>query len=140
MEASTRRWAAAGALAAALFGLWRLDAPQWPRYRRLQDGGALAQGWVTAKDPAGQLVYYSFSAAGRVYDGIGTAGFGNPEFDALGIKDALIVTYSASDPGDSILGLARERLRAQNFAIALVLTIAAPIILWALWRELQKAE
>lgn len=133
----SRLWLPLAAAALAAFGLWRLHPQQWPRDRRLAERGATARGVVTAKGPDTE-VHYSFEVDGTVYSGVGAAGYGNPEFEALSDGDDVMVSYMPGKPSDSMLGLASEHLRDQNRAIALGLLLFVPALLLALRRELAR--
>ncbi len=132
-----RHWALLGLLAAGAALLWRLHPQEWPLDRRLDDFGALAQGTVTAKGREGD-VHYTFAVGDRLYSGVGTAGYGNPELGELAEGDSVVVAYLPSDPNVSILGSPHERLRDQNRAIALALLVALPALFFSLRRELGR--
>ena len=131
-------WVAAALALAAAIGLWRAKPLQWPQCRRLVVEGQIAQGWVTAKGGDSESVYYSFWVGEGRHSGVGSAGYGNPEFGELAVGDNVLVSYLAKAPDVSILGLARERLRDQNRVIALALLFAAPVLLLALRREFKR--
>jgi|SRR5579883_973205 len=115
--------------------LWTQD---WPRYRALQDKGAAAEGWVTAKGLNGKrLVNYSFMVGQKLYSGVGPAGRGAPDYDDLAPDDDVIVYYLPADPDVNSLGDPKEHLKGQNRLILALLLAAAPAFGLALRRELR---
>lgn len=79
----------AGALAIAI-PLYRLNMPHYQRLTR----GVRGIGVVTALEPGNhQAVRYKFEAGGKDYFGVGRAGFGNPEFCSLSVRQTVIVYY-----------------------------------------------
>jgi hypothetical protein len=82
------------------------------QFYRLKEEGVRAKGMVTKLEPGNhQSVYYSFVLSGRIYSGIGRAGFGNPEFCCLTVGQSLIVYYLPSDPFVSCSGVPLELIR-----------------------------
>lgn len=75
---------------------------------------------VTALEPGNhQAVRYSFVVAGRNYSGVGRAGFGNPEFGQLYLGEDLIISYAASNPDESCLGIPEELINNEITSIGL---------------------
>jgi hypothetical protein len=125
--------------AAGLLAFWFKNVSRWPDYRRLAHGGRATMGWVTAKGLNGkQRVNYSFTVDGRVYSGLGRAGFGTPEFPNLNKGDDVLVFYLTQDPEVSVLGDPGEHLRQQNRVLAFVLTFIAIIAFVVIRRELHR--
>lgn len=130
----------AAGLAAAAALLVVVSPFQWPKYRRLMTEGTWTNGWVVSKDAKrGRKVYYAFTVSEREYSGIGRAGYGNREFDELGVGDRVVVFYLPKDPDVSTLGDPAEHLREQNRVILLGVFLAVPGIFWAVRRELARA-
>ena len=78
------------------------------RYHRLEHGLCTA-GVVTGLEPWNhQAVHYKFNVAGKDYSASGRAGFGNPEFNSLGIGQQVAVYYLPGNPDESCLGIPSE--------------------------------
>lgn len=129
--------AAGGFAALAAVGLW-LRAEDWPKHKRLIGEGVPAQALITAKGVgAPDNVHYTYSVDGRLYSGVGKAGWGTPPFDSLDVDDEVLIFHSKSDPELSDLGDPREHIRGQNRLLAIMLLLAAPAMIWAIMRELR---
>ena len=82
--------------------------------------GMRTKGVVTALERGNhQAVHYSFVVAGRNHSGIGRAGFGNPEFGQLSLGEDVIVSYAASNPDESCLGIPEELINNEMTTIGL---------------------
>lgn len=86
-----------------------------------------------------RLVHYAFQGPVKIVTAAGTAGYGNPEFDALQDGDGVLVYFLPSDPDQSCLGIPEERLRAQHVAMVWMLLPAGVAAAWGLSRELKRA-
>lgn len=97
----------AGALAIAI-PLYRLNMPHYLQLTH----GIRGHGIVTALEPTDhQAVRYKFEASGKIYSGVGRAGFGNPEFCCLSLGQNVIVYYDPADPSVSSLGIPQELIK-----------------------------
>jgi len=91
-----------------------------PHYRRLQHG-LRTHGVVTALEPGNhQAVRYQFEVGSRSYSGVGSAGFGNPEFDSLSVGSSVIVYYLSDNPNESCIGIPSELIDNEVGALGLV--------------------
>jgi hypothetical protein len=128
------------AVAVAVLAVAWVWSRQWPKCRLLRERGSVAYGVVTAKSAGrARLVNYTFSAADRLYSGVGRAGYGNPEFSELAVDDRVLIFYLPTDPDVSLLGDPAEHLRDQNRIIIWSLTFAAVVAFVSFSGELKKA-
>jgi hypothetical protein len=118
-------------IAAAFAGML---GQQWRRYYSLSTHGMVGEARITGKEPQNhRAVAYAFEVDGQSFDGFGRAGFGNPEFDALGVGDRALVYYLPDHPETSCLGDAHFLLRNESTFLFLVITLFPTFILLA-WR------
>jgi hypothetical protein len=90
-----------------------------PHYRRLKHGFR-THGVVTALEPGNhQSVRYQFEVGGRSYSGVGSAGFGNPDFESISVGSSVIVYYLSDNPNESCLGIPDERIDNEVGALGL---------------------
>jgi hypothetical protein len=90
------------------------------RFYRLLHVGVETSGVVTDMQPTNhEAVYYSYEADGRVFTGVGRAGFGNPEFCCLKVGQPVIVYYLPNATQESCLGLPNELIKNEATPIAL---------------------
>src|SRR5215475_10046603 len=95
---------------ALVFGILVL---RWPIYHALAVDGVATRGKVAAKEPENhRFVRYSYVVGGIPYNGIGSAGFGNPEFEEISIGDEVIVYYNPETPQISFLGDPKHQLES----------------------------
>lgn len=128
-------------LFAGLFAFWLKNASRWPIYRQLTREGKATTGWVTAKGLNGQRrVNYSFAADGRVYSGLGRAGFGTPEFNQLNPGDEVLIFYLPRTPEVSELGDPKEHLRQQNRVLAFAFTFIGIAAFLVIRREIRRGS
>lgn len=118
----------AGAIAITL-PLYRANLPH---YERLKDG-VHTKGTITALEPGNhQAVRYAFRVSGKVYTGVGRAGFGNPEFSDLSVGQAVIVYYKPDKPSESCIGIPRELIENEITPVLLA-GVTFPAIMLAGW-------
>jgi hypothetical protein len=90
------------------------------RFYRLLHAGVETSGVVTDMQPTNhEAVYYSYEADGRAFTGVGTAGFGTPEFCCLKVGQPVIVYYLPNATQESCLGLPNELIKNEAPPIAL---------------------
>ena len=88
-----------------VFALIATQFLNWFEYRHLAQVGIKAVGRVTAKEPENHnFVRYTFQVNGKSYDGIGSAGGENPEFEELRIGTNVNIYYDPENPDFSFLG------------------------------------
>jgi len=134
------KWTAAVLVLAAI-GILLIRPLDWPRYRRLQERGVGADGWVTALDAGRRpIVYYSYLAGEKVYSGVWRSPYLAPEPGELSAGDRVIVFYLPDKPGESCLGDPKELIKAQHRVILWCLLVFLPVASWILARELRKAS
>jgi hypothetical protein len=112
-----------------IFALWVLGALvivvplsrfNLVRFYRLSQVGVKTSGVVTDLQPTNhESVYYSYEADGRAFNGVGRAGFGNPEFCCLKVGQPVIVYYLPNATQESCLGLPNELIKNEAPPIAL---------------------
>ena len=125
----------------AVLSFWLKNASRWPDYRRLAHHGRATTGWVTATGLNGQRkVNYSFAADGRIYSGLGRAGFGAPNFTSLQKGDDVLVFYLPKEPEVSVLGDPGDHLRQQNRILAFILTFIGIAVFVGIRKELRQGS
>ncbi len=126
---------------AAELSFWLNNAARWPDYKKLAQHGRATTGWVTAKGlNKSRKINYSFAVDGRIYSGLGRAGFGSPEFEDLNKGDEVLIFYLPKKPGVSVLGDPQSHLRQQNRLLAFVFTFIAIFAFLIIRREIKKGE
>ena len=131
----------AALLVLAAIGILLARPFDWPRYRRLQERGVGAEGWVTALDSGRRpVIYYSYLAGERAYSGVWRSAYLAPEPGELSVGDRVIVIYLPEEPARSCLGDPKELLGEQHKVILWCLLVFLPLMIWALARELRKAS
>lgn len=103
----------------------------WVSYYRLASQGVEVQARVTtlscnSKVPIG----YRFTVEGRVYEGGGDPGFGNPPCAALKPGDQVQVSYLPSRPEVNLAGNPQERVAKESIAIAMAAIFVPLVILF----------
>ncbi len=126
---------------AAIFSFWLNNAARWPDYKKIAQHGKATTGWVTAKGlNKSRKINYSFAADGRIYSGVGRAGFGTPEFKDLNKGDEVLIFYLPEKPEISVLGDPKSHLRQQNRLLAFMFTFIAIFAFLIIRREIKKGE
>lgn len=129
-------FAGVGVAALALFFYLHRD---WPRYWRLERDGVSVDGAVIGKrDGPPPQVDYSFQGPVKIQTATGEAGYGNPEYDQLGVGDRVIVFYLPDHPEVSMMGLPLLRFREPHQLLIDLLLLAGPWGAWLFWRELKR--
>lgn len=119
-----------------VFGLGSIN---WLRFYRLANVGVAIQGRVTAKEPQNhQNVHYTYSVESQMYDGIGHAGFGNPEFGEVKVGDQVGVFYLPTKPAVSCLGTPKDLLVNETIPIGLAALLMPPFVIWANTRRKNR--
>ncbi len=128
-------------LGISIFSFWFNNAERWPDYKKLAAHGKATAGWVTAKGlNQSRKINYSFAADGRIYSGVGRAGFDTPDFKNLNKGDEVLIFYLPEKPETSVLGDPKSHLRQQNRLLAFLFTFIALAAFLILRRELKKGE
>jgi hypothetical protein len=75
------------------------------KYLRLAKLSRETRGSVISKEPDNHFfIRYSYQVDGQAYQGIGSAGRGNPSFEDLNLGDPVRVYYDPENPNSSLLG------------------------------------
>lgn len=125
-------------IGALIFGILVL---RWPTYYSLAVEGIATRGRVTAKEPENhRFVRYSYVVGGIGHDGLGSAGFGNPEFDQIRIGDNVTVYYDPQSPQTSFLGDPKHQLQSITRGVVFI-TVCFPLfaVLALLARDRKRA-
>ncbi|GAB3096001.1 hypothetical protein GCM10027159_14550 [Lysobacter terrae] len=103
-----------------------------PRLRTLASEGVKARGTVIALEPTNhRAVRYSYQVGNATYSGVGSDGYGNPDFDSLDTGDSILLYYGATAPATSVLGEPRARLRNEVSSVVSVMLFFPSIIVLA---------
>jgi len=103
------------------------------RYYALESDGIRTTGTVTALESENhQVVRYRYQVAGATYEGVGSAGVGNPGFNALDVGTPVMIYYEASNPRVSALGNPAQRLHDEIQSVALASLIVPTILVGAI--------
>lgn len=95
---------------AAFFFVGSVFALDGVKYFRLAKLGSETRGSVISKEPDNHFfIRYSYQVDGQAYQGIGSAGRGNPSFEDLNLGDPVRVYYDPKDPRSSLLGDASQQ-------------------------------
>lgn len=83
-----------------------LGSRNLPKYEKLAAKGIKAENaFVTAKEQENhQFIRYKYNVNSEFYEGIGSAGNGNPRFSEIENGDKVLVFYDPDSPEISILG------------------------------------
>lgn len=110
------------------------------RYYRLDRGGTHVEGVVTAKERENHgLIRYRYSVSGRDHVGMGSGGYGNPDFDGLRVGDKLRVVYLPRSPELSTPGDPHARLLGELQEAGVIGILVSVGAYWGLRRK-KRAE
>jgi hypothetical protein len=89
-------------------------------YWELSHRSVSTRGVVTRLEPRNhQAVHYSFEVAGRSYERVGRAEFGNPQFGFLSVGQPVFVYYLPENPYVSCMGYPADLLKNEEVSIFL---------------------
>jgi hypothetical protein len=108
-------------IASAAFAIKSLD---WMDYNYLVKRGVAVKATVTAKEPDNhRFIRYSYSVDQKTYNGLGSAGHGNPRFEELNVGDKVTVVYDPVNPDLSFLGDPKDQLNSVTGGVIFITLI-----------------
>jgi hypothetical protein len=125
-------------IVSACVGLLVFDPNADSRFAR---NGIRSSGEVTAKEADNhRLVRYRYVVNGTLYHGIGSAGNGNPEFDAIEIGQQVLIFYDSTNPQESRLGYPDSKRRANWVGVIFVAFVLPLMFLGPIYAILRAAR
>ena len=121
---------------ALIFFFGAIFALDGVKYFRLANEGVETQARVTAKEPDNHFfIRYSYTVNGHEYQGIGSAGRGNPDFESIKVGDPFRVFYDPSDPTISVTGNPSVQFASIKRGIAFLTLLGPSFCLFGLWAK-----
>jgi uncharacterized protein DUF3592 len=121
---------------ASLFFIGSLFALDAVKYCKLTTQGVQTSGLVIAKEPENHFfIRYSYTVNGQTFEGLGSAGRGNPKFEDIKTGDLLRVYYDPSDPGSSLLGNPNVQFASIKRGVVFITLLGATFCVFGLWAK-----
>ena len=121
---------------ALIFFLGSVFAFNGIEHFRLAKRGTETKGSVISKEPNNHFfIRYSYKVGGQAYQGIGSAGRGNPRFEDLNVGDPVRVYYDPNNPTTSVLGDATQHLASISRGVVFATLLGPSFCLLGLYAK-----